>query len=172
LTRTASNAPASSIRLDGSMRSDGRAVRPRELGDHRLAQIDADHLARLKAPLLLDDEAFDHRAFGQAAPVMLLEHREMDEDVALGLLADDEAEAAGGVEPFDRAGDMEQRLAGRCGTVQRAIGAVDMDGFRTRVGIAPGDRGMPLLCPRLLTRRHLRLTPLDQTVKLPRIATL
>jgi hypothetical protein len=41
---------------------------------------------------------------------MLLEDAEMDEDVALGLVADEEAEAAGGVEPFHRAGELDQRL--------------------------------------------------------------
>ena len=64
-----------------------------------------EHLARLQAPLLLGDQAFDDRAFGQAAPVMLLEHAEMDQDVAFGVVGDDEAEAAGRVEPFDRADD-------------------------------------------------------------------
>ena len=57
---------------------------------------------------------------------MLLEHAEMDEDVALGLVADDEAEAAGRVEPFDRAGELD------------AARFVDGSGAG---GLAPGDRG-------------------------------
>jgi hypothetical protein len=41
---------------------------------------------------------------------MLLEDAEMDEDVALDLVADHEAEAAGRVEPFHRPGDRDQAL--------------------------------------------------------------
>ena len=69
----------------------------------------------------------------------------MDQDVALGLVADDEAEAAGGVEPFDRAGEVEQLVVGRL----RARGAP-----RSR-----RSRHVPL-GTRFPTRRHLRLTPL------------
>ena len=50
---------------------------------------------------------------------MLLEHAEMDEDVALGLVADDEAEAARRVEPFDGAGELDERFAIR---VRSAVG--------------------------------------------------
>ena len=50
----------------------------------------------------------DDRAFGKAAPVMLLEDAEMDEHVALGLVADQKTEAAGRVEPLDRTGYPEQ----------------------------------------------------------------
>ena len=67
-------------------------------------------LAGLQAALLLGDQAFDHRAFGQAAPVMLLEDAEMDQDVALGVVADDETEAAGRIEPLDGAGHPDQRV--------------------------------------------------------------
>ena len=44
---------------------------------------------------------------------MLLEHAEMDENVARGLLADYEAETSRGVEPFDDAGYLDQRLTVR-----------------------------------------------------------
>src|SRR6185369_8274456 len=87
--------------------------------------------------------AFDQRAFGQAAPVMLLEHAEMDENVAVGLVADDEAEAARGVEPFDGAGDPEKRLFVR---------------VLARHFVAPGKRGSPL-GTRFPTRRHYPRSP-------------
>jgi len=98
---------------------------------------------RLQAPLLLDDQALDQRAFRQAAPVMLLQDAEVDQDIAVRLVADDEAEAAGRVEPFHRAGEMQQIL---------------LDGFRARPIVALGNRG----CSpgkHIATRRHVRLTP-------------
>ena len=73
------------------------------------------HLARLQPALLLRHQAFDDRAFGQAAAVMLAQHGEMDQDVAVDVVADEEAEAAGRVEPFDGAGDAQQSFAVRPG---------------------------------------------------------
>src|ERR1044072_4297054 len=122
-----------------------------ELGNDRGAQIDGKHLARLQPALLLDHQALDHRAFRKAAAVMLLKDAEMDQDVPFRLVADDEAEAAGGVEPFDRAAEVDQRFFGRL--LARRIPAL-------------GDRARPP-GKRFATRRHLRPIPLDQAVKLP-----
>ena len=74
---------------------DGRAAPGKAV-----CQVDRDDLARLQAALEPDRHAFDQRAFGQAAPAMLAKHAEMQQDVAVELVADDEAEAARGVEPF------------------------------------------------------------------------
>jgi len=70
------------------------------------------------------------------------------------------AEATCGVEPFDGAGDLDERFAMR------------LDRLRMRDRTAPGHRGMLPLYPRLWTRRHVRLTPLDQRVKVSRIRRL
>ena len=101
--------------------------------------------------LLLGDQAFDHRAFGQAAPVMLLEHAEMDEDVALGVVADDEAEAARGVEPFDGAGEPDERF------VVRLVARLS---WLSASEAGPSERA---------SRRDViyARSTLDQTVKLP-----
>ena len=56
-----------------------------------------------KPALEPDRNAGDLGAFGNAAPAMLAKDAEMDQDVALDRIADQEAEAAGGVEPFDPA---------------------------------------------------------------------
>ena len=50
------------------------------------------------------------RALGQAAAAERAQHREMDQDIALAIVADQEAEAAGRIEPLDRARDFN--LAG------------------------------------------------------------
>jgi hypothetical protein len=130
-----------SRRIDPVDMAGGVAAR---LGHDRPAEIDAQHLARLQAPFLLGDQAFDDRAFGQAAAVMLLEHAEMDEDVAFGLVADDEAEATGGVEPFDGAAELDQRLV-----VARRFIALRRGGdglgsqFLTRHNQQPINHGLP-----------------------------
>ena len=56
-----------------------------------------------KPAILLLGDAFDRGAFGQAAPAMVLEHAEMNQYVAFAVVADEEAEAARRVEPFDPA---------------------------------------------------------------------
>ena len=93
----------------------GRRAAAGEIGHHRLRKVDREHLAGLQAALLLRDQAFDDRAFRKAAPVVLLQHREMDEDVARGLIADQEAEPARGIEPLYRAGELDQGFVARLG---------------------------------------------------------
>src|SRR5688572_16987816 len=70
---------------------DARRRGTRRVWNHGIAEIDRQHLARLQAPLLLGDQALDDRAFGKASPVMLLQNAEMDQYVAFGLVADQEA---------------------------------------------------------------------------------
>ena len=72
-----------------------------------LAEVDRDDSARLEAAILLFDDAFDQRALGQAAPTMVAKHRKMDQDIAVARIADQKTKAAGGVEPFDPAGNLE-----------------------------------------------------------------
>src|SRR5688500_10108344 len=46
-------------------------------------------------------DAFHRRALGQRAAAMVLEHAEMDQDVAIAVVGNEESKAAGRVEPFD-----------------------------------------------------------------------
>src|SRR5690606_12704643 len=96
-----------------------RGGRPGELGHHCTAEIDGQDLACLKSPLLLRDQAFDHRAFRKTAPVMFLQDTEMNKNVAFDLFADEEPEAACCVEPFDHADDLDQSI----GVDARRIGS-------------------------------------------------
>ena len=72
-----------------------------------MAEINRENFARLKPALLLDDQAFDNGALGQAPSVMLLEHAEVDKNVALGLIAHQKAETTRGIEPFHRARQLD-----------------------------------------------------------------
>jgi hypothetical protein len=80
----------------------GRRRAAIQLRHDRLTEIDRQDLARLQAARLLGDEQLDDRAFGKTAPVMLLEHAEMDQHVALGALAHREAESPRRIEPCHR----------------------------------------------------------------------
>ena len=61
------------------------------------------------------------RAFGNAPAAMLAKHAEVEQHVALELVADEEAEAARRVEPFHAAGD-RRHLGRRKGFVRVHFG--------------------------------------------------
>lgn len=71
------------------------------------AEIDRNNPSRLQSAILLFDDAFDQRAFGQAAAAMVAQNRKMDQHIAVALLADQETEPASRIEPFDPPGNPE-----------------------------------------------------------------
>ncbi|MCY7280904.1 MAG: hypothetical protein LH610_08430 [Sphingomonas bacterium] len=53
----------------------------------------------------MSDNALDQCAFGQASAAMVAEDREVDQHIAVALVADQESEATRRVEPFDPSGN-------------------------------------------------------------------
>ena len=81
----------------------GRSNRARQ----GFAEIDRNYSPRLQPAILLFNDAFDQRAFGQASSAVVAKHRKMNEHIAVALVADQKTEAASRVEPFNPAGNME-----------------------------------------------------------------
>ncbi|PAV93003.1 hypothetical protein WR25_13071 [Diploscapter pachys] len=120
-------------RIDQAERIDaiGIARRPGRILD-RVGQVDADHFARLIAAAALHRQRLHPRPFGQAAPAVRLQHRKMDQHVAIGrIVRHREAEAARRVEPFDDAADRDGAIVcdGGAGRRVRRGGVDRIPGF-------------------------------------------
>ena len=82
------------------------------LGQGR-AEVDREDALGLKAAIQPDRDAFDERALRNAPAAVLTQDAEVKKDVALDIVADEEAEAAGRIEPFYSSGDRRQFGLGR-----------------------------------------------------------
>ena len=90
-------------------RRNGRTRRGLQAG----AQIDRQHFLRLKAALQPHRNALDRRALGEASAAVLAKHAEVQQHVAIDIVADQETEPARRIEPFHTARDRRQlRLRG------------------------------------------------------------
>ena len=85
-------------------RWNGRTRRGLQAG----AEVDRQDFLGLKPALEPHRDAFDRRALGQAPPSVLAKHAEVQQHVAVDLVADDKAEATRRVEPFHPARDRPQ----------------------------------------------------------------
>ena len=70
-------------------------------------------ILRLQPALLAYRHALDDCAFGNAPAAMLAEHAEVEQHVAVEVIAHKETEAAGGVEPFHPSDDRRQFRCGK-----------------------------------------------------------
>ena len=75
-------------------------------GRHRM---DLQHLQPTIAALRLGDDA---RAFAQRREAVAAQHRHMDQNVAAAVVGHDEPVTLADIEPFDAAGDFDERLGG------------------------------------------------------------
>src|SRR5690606_32953308 len=76
------------------------------------AEVERQDFTRLQPAIAPDGQAFRPRPLRQAAAAMIAQHREMDQYVAGTVIGDHEAKAPRGVEPFDDALVMLERLFG------------------------------------------------------------